>query len=418
MKKNKGITLIALVITIIVLLILAGVAISMLSGENGILNKAKEAKAETSRASFEERIKIAVAGATDYETSKIDKQKLANELGISENEISGDDKDIILKLDGKTFNIKNGKVKETEELKEIDNILDRHFQANGSNYKCRYGFVTGITIDDEKGISIDKVKDLEDALPDSYEVCNVDKSTITSKDTANIETGMIIQKDNNPVATVIIFGDVDGYKGLNMGDSNTIGSIVKGNNTNIEQYKIVASDVNHDGIINNINVYVMKKIDELNESEDAGTEKVEKQIEELEKQLYDGGIVQVFASGRPVGINILKNQSVYAESPNMLKYVTEKEIINNYINSIKKEFYSKGYNIEKVKLSYTLKGITRGTTKVGTLKNLLPSNTVIKCGNTELSNDATIGTDTSDGTYKLYIRSEEYGNDISLANFE
>ena len=41
MKGNKGITLIALVITIIVLLILAGVSIAMLSGENSILGRAK-----------------------------------------------------------------------------------------------------------------------------------------------------------------------------------------------------------------------------------------------------------------------------------------------------------------------------------------------------------------------------------------
>ena len=40
MKGNKGITLIALVITIIVLLILAGVSIAMLSGENSILRRA------------------------------------------------------------------------------------------------------------------------------------------------------------------------------------------------------------------------------------------------------------------------------------------------------------------------------------------------------------------------------------------
>ena len=54
MKKNKGITLIALVITIIVLLILAGVAISMLSGENGILKKATEAKSRSDRAKIDE----------------------------------------------------------------------------------------------------------------------------------------------------------------------------------------------------------------------------------------------------------------------------------------------------------------------------------------------------------------------------
>ena len=50
MKRNKGITLIALVITIIVLLILAGVAIAMLSGQNGILKRAADAKTETEQA--------------------------------------------------------------------------------------------------------------------------------------------------------------------------------------------------------------------------------------------------------------------------------------------------------------------------------------------------------------------------------
>ena len=44
MKNTKGITLIALVITIIVLLILAGVSIAMLTGENGILTNAKLVK--------------------------------------------------------------------------------------------------------------------------------------------------------------------------------------------------------------------------------------------------------------------------------------------------------------------------------------------------------------------------------------
>ena len=44
LKNNKGITLIALVITIIVLLILAGVSIAMLTGQNGVLTKASNAK--------------------------------------------------------------------------------------------------------------------------------------------------------------------------------------------------------------------------------------------------------------------------------------------------------------------------------------------------------------------------------------
>ena len=42
--KEKGITLIALIITIIILLILAGVTIATLMGDNGLINKAKDAK--------------------------------------------------------------------------------------------------------------------------------------------------------------------------------------------------------------------------------------------------------------------------------------------------------------------------------------------------------------------------------------
>ena len=47
MRKNKGITLIAVVITIIILLILAGISIATLTGKNGVLNKVKEAKEAT-----------------------------------------------------------------------------------------------------------------------------------------------------------------------------------------------------------------------------------------------------------------------------------------------------------------------------------------------------------------------------------
>ena len=58
-KSNKGITLIALVITIIVLLILAGVTIAVLSGDNGILKRATEAKEQTNQKNDEETEKLA-----------------------------------------------------------------------------------------------------------------------------------------------------------------------------------------------------------------------------------------------------------------------------------------------------------------------------------------------------------------------
>ena len=64
LENNKGITLIALVITIIVLLILAGVSISMLTGENGILTQAQNAKNRTEQAQREEQ--NILTGYEDY----------------------------------------------------------------------------------------------------------------------------------------------------------------------------------------------------------------------------------------------------------------------------------------------------------------------------------------------------------------
>ena len=60
MKNNKGITLIALVVTIIVLLILAGVSIAMLTGNNGILSRAQDARDNSAAGTLDEAAKIAV----------------------------------------------------------------------------------------------------------------------------------------------------------------------------------------------------------------------------------------------------------------------------------------------------------------------------------------------------------------------
>ena len=61
MRNNKGITLIALVITIIVLLILAGVSIAMLTGDNGILTQANTSQDRTKAAEIEERVNMEIS---------------------------------------------------------------------------------------------------------------------------------------------------------------------------------------------------------------------------------------------------------------------------------------------------------------------------------------------------------------------
>ena len=82
-KKQGGITLIALVITIIVLLILAAVTINALSGDNGILKRASQAKKGTNQSNVEEITKLSINGLiTDNlgDASTITPQVLANRI--------------------------------------------------------------------------------------------------------------------------------------------------------------------------------------------------------------------------------------------------------------------------------------------------------------------------------------------------
>lgn len=86
-KENEGITLIALVITIIVLLILAGVTIATLTGDNGILTKTNEAKEQTEIGKEKEIVKLATT-AVITTNNAIDKDSLQSEL----NKTAGDKK--------------------------------------------------------------------------------------------------------------------------------------------------------------------------------------------------------------------------------------------------------------------------------------------------------------------------------------
>ena len=66
MKNKRGITLIALVITIIVLLILAGISLSLVLGENGILTKAKDSKIIHNIAEAKENVEVEAAYVGEY----------------------------------------------------------------------------------------------------------------------------------------------------------------------------------------------------------------------------------------------------------------------------------------------------------------------------------------------------------------
>ncbi len=104
--RNKGITLIALVITIIVLLILAGISIATLTGDEGILNQAVTAGDETNEATQKEQIKLS------YNSAKVDsKGKEITETQLQE-ELRKYDSGAEVTKDGENFKIKftNGNI--------------------------------------------------------------------------------------------------------------------------------------------------------------------------------------------------------------------------------------------------------------------------------------------------------------------
>ena len=77
LKPNKGITLIALVLTIIVLLILAGVTIAALSGPNGILTNATKAREDNAKAQVIEEARVDILAK---QTEKMGESPTADEL--------------------------------------------------------------------------------------------------------------------------------------------------------------------------------------------------------------------------------------------------------------------------------------------------------------------------------------------------
>ena len=126
-SKNKGITLIALVITIIVLLLLAGVTIASVTGDNGILSKSEEARFKTIMADYSEQLEL-YKQSKEMESANF----LEDTLNASENSLEYNTKnntsensirDIINNIENKYIDkievIKGKLVYNTQESREI-----------------------------------------------------------------------------------------------------------------------------------------------------------------------------------------------------------------------------------------------------------------------------------------------------------
>lgn len=97
--KENGITLVALVVTIVVLIILAGVSINLVIGSNGIMSKAKQSKIRTSLASYKEQLGIFIADKKIENTEFYEESLTAGKTSVAYNTKTNNDektiKDII-----------------------------------------------------------------------------------------------------------------------------------------------------------------------------------------------------------------------------------------------------------------------------------------------------------------------------------
>ena len=168
MKRNeRGITLIALVVTIVVLLILAGVSISMLTGENGIITQASNAKDKTGKANAEEQVQMAVIAST----------------GTNGDIIIADLNNNLSKIENLTYNGKPISDDESNQIKELPAIVnvdgyDILISEDGdtNHYTDTTEKVDDVTpgILDGSGTSLDpyKIESIEDLVKFSQEVEN------------------------------------------------------------------------------------------------------------------------------------------------------------------------------------------------------------------------------------------------------
>ncbi len=148
--NNRGITLIALVITIIVLLILAGVTFATLTGENGILTKASEASRETEIANEQEQVSLAyIAASSGKWGEEITPEDIQKEL----EKLVGENKTETTENGNGTINVEFLETKNNYNIDEEGKVAQ--VDKNAISYEVLYEYeeveggisITGLTDD-------------------------------------------------------------------------------------------------------------------------------------------------------------------------------------------------------------------------------------------------------------------------------
>ena len=209
-KKNKvsGITLIALVVTIVVLLILAGVSISMLTGDNGTLNKAAEAKIRVELSGYKEELDLYKITKTSENMNFLDGSLTAGKTNLFYN----------TQKSGETGNIKT----------IIPDLSDTYFN--------QMEIIKGELLLNTKDVALIKIAQSLNIKVNPYDI--VDGELLSS-------TGNLLLMDDNGTITIPdsvtkigegAFSNVDGLKTIIIpGTVKEIANNAFSNNTTLER---------------------------------------------------------------------------------------------------------------------------------------------------------------------------------------
>ena len=172
-NSEKAITLIALVVTIIVLLILAGISISMLSGDNGILQKATDSKTQTEIGQEKETIALAYNSALakkigNGDTSPVNDGELRNELN-SYSEIDNVEKnneDIVVTFkSNRSYLVKsNGEISKQNNI-NISGLVVNNESTEVADGSKSVALNTPLTINFEASITEGSITSISPTVP-------------------------------------------------------------------------------------------------------------------------------------------------------------------------------------------------------------------------------------------------------------
>lgn len=227
--KNKGITVVALVITIIVLLIITGISAQVLIGDNGILKKIEEAKTAMDIGSEKEKIQLTVLQTIqNNKTLQIKKNKLEQNLitniGKDETELREDGTNYLVKIvkSQRYYSVKdNGEVTflgyASEVEKDLENILlgdnlfnladikNNTYISNSDGSEISYngwsssdyidlGTCKNILIVSDSSSFLDSYNALYNENKETQRILRINKATITNDVLGKVEVSLTILK--------------------------------------------------------------------------------------------------------------------------------------------------------------------------------------------------------------------------------